>query len=308
MSVSVVMPTFNRARFISEALDSIGRQTTPPEEIVIVDDHSTDDTRDRVEAHALRPLIRYILQSENRGASIARNTGVENATGETIVFLDSDDLLDPAHHSVVVDTMGRCPEVALFCCDALMIGPTGELLDPRTFTEIQCAIKGWRIESGQRSLEDIFLFSTSFPGMAVSRQVYRELGGLDQTIFPLDDYDLQLKVAAAGHAVHYEHRPLARYRVHGNNESGAGRAVRVGQKKLLCMERAQALWPRIGRMGARAKRRQGEVRRELAIALLKDRRLMSGTVALMRSLVEEPYGVREVVRSMRRRLARRWRG
>lgn len=304
MRISVVMPTFNRGRFIGEALDSVARQAEPPSEVIVIDDRSTDDTRDRVEAHPLRPLIRYILQPENKGASIARNTGVEAATGETIVFLDSDDILDPAHHAVVTDILTQQPEVALFCCDALMIGPSGALLDTRTFTEIQCAIKRRSLQSGRRSLEDIFLFSTSFPGMAVRRAVYRALGGLDQAVFPLDDYDLQLKVAASGHAVHYEHRPLARYRVHGDNESGPDRGVRVGEQKLFCVERAQVLWPRIAEMGGRARRRRGEVRRELAIAQLKNGQFRHGAAALLRSIAEDPRGLGEIGRSLWRRLAR----
>ena len=79
--ISVVMPTYNRARFIGSALDSLLRQTRPPDEIIIVDDCSTDDTRARVDRHAAKPRTRYHLQARNCGASVARNMGVELARG-----------------------------------------------------------------------------------------------------------------------------------------------------------------------------------------------------------------------------------
>src|SRR5262249_30652323 len=105
LSLSVVMPTYNRARFIGEALDSLLRQPPPPLEVIVVDDRSTDDTRARVLAHPLGSRLRYELQPENRGASVARNVGVEIARGEAIVFLDSDDLLEPNHHEAVLQIL-----------------------------------------------------------------------------------------------------------------------------------------------------------------------------------------------------------
>src|SRR5262245_19245026 len=190
------MPTYNRARFIAEALDSLAGQTTPPVEVVVIDDRSTDDTEDRVKAHPLGSRLVYRRQPENRGASIARNTGVEMARGDVIVFLDSDELLEPEHHAAVLQILSSAPEVGLVACDSAVIGPGGERLHAETWTSIQSRIKSYRIGTGPRSLTDVFLFSTPFPGLTVRRELYRRVGGLDQSTFPLDDYDLQLKVAA----------------------------------------------------------------------------------------------------------------
>ncbi len=300
------MPTYNRAAFIESALDSIGEQTARPFEVVVVDDGSTDDTESRVLRHPLADVIRYERHG-NRGASVSRNRGVALARGEIIVFLDSDDILEPDHHATVLDVMTRPTGVALLCCDCRMIGPSGEAISTHSYTDVQCAIKGVQIRSGSRTLADVFLFSTPFPGMAVWREVYCELGGLDQELFPLDDFDLQLKVAASGRAVHYEHRPLARYRIHGANESGPGRAVRVGEKKLLCIQRARARYPALGALRWRGVRRVGEVRRELALARLKEGELARGALSLLRSLVEDPVGGPELLQHLLRRY-RRWTG
>ena len=300
---SVVMPTYNRAHFITEALDSAFRQSAPPLEVVVVDDRSTDDTRAIVEAHPRAAQIRYHLQEKNQGASVARNVGAEMAKGEFIVFLDSDDVLEPMHHERVRATLEKDPDVTLFCNDSWMIDEKGTVLhDGRSWTEVQCAIKGVKMSTGRRSLEDIFLFSTPFPGYTIRRGAYLAVGGLRQETFPLDDYELQLRIAGSGAAVHYEHTPLARYRVHGANESGAARAARVGRKKLEVVEEAITRYPRLAALGARKRRRRGEVRRELALSLLRDRQLLEGGAGLLRSLGENPGGLADLVRIGRRKL------
>lgn len=302
LSLSVVMPTYNRASYIEEALSSLADQTRPAEQVIVVDDCSTDETARRVESHSLCPRILYHRQSHNQGASVARNLGVAKATGSIIVFLDSDDVLERNHHERVIDIFSSQPQTGLFCCDARMIDPLGQPLSDRTFSEVQSSIKGIEVRTGPRRLTDIFTFSTSFPGMAVRREVYLQVDGLDQELFPLDDFDLQLKVAATEFLVHYEHVPLARYRVHLSNESGPGKAVRVGRQKLRCVRLARQRFAPVGALGWGALRRQGEVRRELALALLKNRTWPAGLWELGRSLAEDPFGVTELLRIATRKL------
>ncbi len=87
ISVSVVIPAYNSGAFIARAIDSVLNQTLAPYEIIVVDDGSTDDT-----AHVVKKYdnVKYIHQ-QNAGASVARNTGIEAATGNWIAFLDADD-------------------------------------------------------------------------------------------------------------------------------------------------------------------------------------------------------------------------
>jgi len=89
---SVILPTFNRARFISDALDSIFIQGVPDVQVIVVDDGSTDDTEAVVAAYGFG--IKYVRQ-ENGGTAAARNTGLSLATGRFISFLDSDDVWLP---------------------------------------------------------------------------------------------------------------------------------------------------------------------------------------------------------------------
>ena len=86
--VSVIIPAYNQSHYLSEAVQSVLNQTYPDFEIIIVDDGSTDDTREVAHSYS-DPRVRYIYQ-DNAGLSAARNTGIRHATGDIIVLMDSD--------------------------------------------------------------------------------------------------------------------------------------------------------------------------------------------------------------------------
>jgi glycosyltransferase involved in cell wall biosynthesis len=88
--VSVIIPTYNRAYLVKRAIDSVTKQTFQDIEIIIVDDASTDNTENIIKTLNDKRIL-YIKHKERKGASAARNTGIENAQGEYIAFLDSDD-------------------------------------------------------------------------------------------------------------------------------------------------------------------------------------------------------------------------
>ena len=88
MSISVIIPAYNAEQHISRAIDSVLAQTHPADEIIAVDDGSTDDTGQILRSYGRQ--LRYIGQ-ENGGAGAARNTGIKAARGEWIAFLDADD-------------------------------------------------------------------------------------------------------------------------------------------------------------------------------------------------------------------------
>ncbi len=96
--VSVIIPTFNRASFITEAIDSILMQAYSNLEVIVVDDHSTDDTEGIIKEMSVRyPEIVYLKNNHRKGPSGARNTGILAANGKYIAFLDSDDVWLPGH-------------------------------------------------------------------------------------------------------------------------------------------------------------------------------------------------------------------
>lgn len=107
-AVSVIIPVFNGAQYLAEAIDSALGQTRPPDEIVVVDDGSTDGSADI----ALRrgPPVRLVQQA-NAGLSAARNRGVREATGDILAFLDADDLWIARKLERQLDVFARAPEL-----------------------------------------------------------------------------------------------------------------------------------------------------------------------------------------------------
>jgi glycosyltransferase involved in cell wall biosynthesis len=108
--VSVVIPTYNYGHVVTEAVESALAQTYPAVEVIVVDDGSTDDTRERLAPYGDR--IRYIHQA-NAGLSAARNTGIRAARGEFIALLDSDDAFHPRKLELQMRYLAERPDVVL---------------------------------------------------------------------------------------------------------------------------------------------------------------------------------------------------
>ena len=104
-TVSVILPTYNRAQFLPAAFASIANQTFTDWELVIVDDGSTDNTPDVVRAFETSKPVRCVRQ-DNRGAYAARNRGLDEASGTYVAFFDSDDLWLPHHLQRCVQALG----------------------------------------------------------------------------------------------------------------------------------------------------------------------------------------------------------
>ena len=116
-SVSVIIPAYNSASTITRALQSVTAQTRAPKEIVVVDDASTDNTRELAANFASTSLIplRVITQPTNGGPSAARNTGWDAATSDYIAFLDADDQWHPRKIELQYPVMHNQPEVTMSC-------------------------------------------------------------------------------------------------------------------------------------------------------------------------------------------------
>jgi GT2 family glycosyltransferase len=129
--VSVIVPTYNRAYCLGRTIDSALSQTHPQVEVIVVDDGSTDATREMIAArYGSEPRVRYHFQ-KNQGVSVARNTGFELAQGEFVALLDSDDVWKPWKLELQLACMRRFPEVGMVWTDMEAIDPGGEVFDAR---------------------------------------------------------------------------------------------------------------------------------------------------------------------------------
>ena len=110
MKISAIVPAWNAADTLHETLDSIAAQTVAPDEVIVVDDGSTDDTARVASRH---PLNVKLIQTENRGHPAALNTGIAASTGEMIAMLDSDDLWEPEKTRLQLAVMENDPAIGV---------------------------------------------------------------------------------------------------------------------------------------------------------------------------------------------------
>lgn len=239
--VSVVMPAYNCAAYIAEALESVLGQTLPPHEVIVVDDGSTDNTRAALEPYATR--IRYLHQA-NQGASAARNSALAVASGELIAFLDADDVWLPEKLQRQVQAMVAMPECGLVYTDGRAMGipgaPVDTLISPRSRAWIdQHGTTTPQLAYGDLSpvlwLENCICSSSS---VMVRRRCMEEVGGFDTTLRIAEDYDAWLQIGLR-HPLAMVDRDLFRYRWRADSLSGtvSEREMRSLEAALVVIER-----------------------------------------------------------------------
>ena len=135
--ISVIIPSYNRARTIEKSARSVLNQTYTDLELIIVDDCSSDNTAEVVAALAAEdPRVRYIRHEQNQGACAARNTGIDAARGEYIAFQDSDDAWFPDKLQIQLDRLTQTDADVVFCKYVRTIeGEDGQKIGPREFAE-----------------------------------------------------------------------------------------------------------------------------------------------------------------------------
>lgn len=204
--VSVIIPCYNGAQFLAEAIESTLAQTCLPLEVIVVDDGSTDNTR---EVAARYPNVRYLRQ-ENQGASIARNAGLSKSQGDYLIFLDHDDRLLPKAIEVGVNNLKAHPDCGFVFGFSRSIQADGSLLTEAQEERIEAA--NYQLILSGRSL--------SPPATVMFRRsVFEEIGEFDTTFDPAEDYEFYLRVARA-FPIYCHNQVIAEYRRHENNLSG----------------------------------------------------------------------------------------
>lgn len=191
-TVSVIIPTFNRAGLVVQAIHSVLNQTIAPCEIIVVDDGSTDETRETVTA--LGERVQYLYRP-NGGAAAARNTGIRASTGELIAFLDADDLWAPEalewRIAKFLEPHEPSPDIVLGLLQRIDMANSQAIYGP------------WAARS----------FCTAL----VRRAAFDRVGLLDESLEYAEDIDWFLRVREHNLPVVFVTRVLAYYRIHGNS-------------------------------------------------------------------------------------------
>jgi len=199
--VSVVIPTYNYGRFVTQAVDSVLAQTYRPLEVIVVDDGSTDDTRERLQPYGER--IRYVHQL-NAGPEGARNTGLALAQGEWVAFLDPDDSWLPGKLELQVRLLEQQTDVVMVCSQTC--STQADAVIPPVPTTRRLA------------LAEVFLRNPVCTSTVLTRKSVVDAVGHFRKGIRSEDWDLWMRIARAGTILMVE-APLVVYRIHGGNRS-----------------------------------------------------------------------------------------
>jgi Glycosyl transferase family 2 len=236
--ISVVIPTYNRAGLIGETLDAVFAQTLAPDEIIVVDDGSTDDTPSVLASYGnrMRPV-----RIANSGDLVARNTGLKAAHGDLVAFCDSDDLWMP---DFLAEMSGQWrAEPKLMACYADFRILQDDALSSRSkFEDAPDAFWSGLRPTGRDAgvfdeaiVERLLLFQPFFPScMMVARAAFLQAGGWDEGVSRMVGCDLAtaLRVAALP-PVGVVRRPLVGIRKHASNFSGDTDKMNLGDARVL---------------------------------------------------------------------------
>jgi glycosyltransferase involved in cell wall biosynthesis len=192
--VSIVLPTYNRSRLVCRAIDSVLAQSYRAFELIVVDDGSTDDTKNRLESYGDRITV---IHQANRGVSAARNAGIQAASGPFIALLDSDDVWLPQKLERQIAFFRTCPGAVICQTEEIWIR------------------KGVRVNPGKRHKKHSgMIFEKTLPLCLVSpsavmlrKSLFDEVGLFDESLPACEDYDLWLRISWK-HPVHLLDAPL----------------------------------------------------------------------------------------------------
>lgn len=217
--ISTIIPLFNGGEFIEEAIRSVLAQTLLPDEIIVVDDGSTDNGPALVERLTEAFPIRLIRQ-QNTGQSAARNVGVKLAYGDLISFLDQDDIWYPNHLAELVSPFRekRSVEIGWSYSDLDEVDRKGQMICHGVLTH-------FNLNHPKRDLvsclsRDMFILPSA---TVVSRRAFEAVGGFDERLSGYEDDDLFLRLFCAGYDSVFHPTPTIKWRIFGTSSSHSSR-------------------------------------------------------------------------------------
>lgn len=217
ITIGLVLPNRNHARFLSESLSSVARQTRPPDEFIVIDDGSTDDSVAVVERFRKQhPAWRLIRHAENRGVVARINEGMQAVSSDWYVMLAADDLEHPQFLEIAAAMAERHSSAGMVCGCVQIFGPKGgRRLRPPILPRLA---EGYVSPDEFRRLLDVG--DNYFVGTVAMyrRQVLLDLGGFDEALGSICDGYMGRQIAAR-HGFYFVPKVLGYWRMHGENYS-----------------------------------------------------------------------------------------
>jgi glycosyltransferase involved in cell wall biosynthesis len=215
-SFSIVIPAYEAAAFVAEAVESALAQTVAPYEVIVCDDGSTDDLAGALAAYAGRITL---LRKEHGGAASARNAAVRHASSDFVAFLDADNVFLPEHLEAVGELAAARPDLDILTTDAYLE------LDGTVYGRYYRGKARFVVEDQRRGIiHQHFIFGNA----AMRRDALLAVGGYDETVLA-EDTDLFLRMILGGSRAGLVDEPLCIYRIRsGTLSSSRPRSLRSG--------------------------------------------------------------------------------
>lgn len=209
--VSVIIPTYNSAAFLPQAVASVLEQSYTRTEVIIIDDASTDNTGELLKGFAQNSKINIIRSAKCAGPAAARNYGLRKASGDLIAFLDADDLWMPDKLSKQVRELEDKPDLGWNYCNGLVVDAG---LNPMYLISDRNHLPEGMIYEELMLRHPLIIPS----GVLIKKEVFDHCGTFDPAIHGVEDWDLFLRIARA-YRCSCLRQPLFQYRIHGANIS-----------------------------------------------------------------------------------------
>lgn len=224
-TVSIVLPTFNRVRFLRPTVESAFAQTFTDWELIIADDGSEADTREYLRGLSSEPRVKLLWLSHTGIPAIVRNAALSEARGEYVAFLDSDDLWAPQKLQRQVEALGKVGCSWIYTAFS-QIDESGQPLSEevhRRWVPYQGPVFE-RVVTGEVSIRT--------PSVLAVRELVMRLGGFDETIPSAEDYDLWMRIALESDLALID-EPLVYVRRHNENHSRTWHTAYLGREHSL---------------------------------------------------------------------------
>jgi glycosyltransferase involved in cell wall biosynthesis len=222
--VSVIIPAYNYAQFLPEALESVRAQSLADVECIVIDNGSTDNTREIMSPFLRDPRFSYVRQ-DKQTVSAARNAGIKASKGEFIMFLDADDKMQPEKLSESVEFLMSHPEVDLVYTDMRYFRNDQPDRLYHSFACDDASDRPWMsyLSGSGKNVVATFLQGNTIviSSPVVRRSVLDKTGYFDAKLSYNEDWDLWLRMALSGAHIHYLDKPgtLALIRIHNSSAS-----------------------------------------------------------------------------------------
>ena len=266
--VSVIIPTHNRADALQRAIMSVLAQSFQDFEIIVVDDVSSDHTEEVVCSFA-DTRLHYIRHTTNKGDAGTRNTGIQQARGEYIAFLDDDDewLSDKLRQQVTL--LDSSP------ADVAGVSTARMNIDNKTGHRLGV----WPIHRADNLLQDNFITTSA---IMLRRTCFETVGLFDENMLTSSDYDMWLRIARVAHFLHIE-TPLIKYYIHPHGLSHNVNKVIQGIELLLAKHQHDF---------ARYKDGYSQEYFALGVCYCETRQMAKGRAALCKAIRLRPTHIR----------------